>query len=525
MRNEIEDQKEALEELKILNNLVDRICRLRETNHIMNIIISNLIKATDSDQGVIYLLSSEADTSMSTVVRENIADLSKLPKNYCNLLSGWVIKNRDVLLIEDLNDDDRFPELDSENGQFRSIICQPMLVRDEIIGITIIIRSKRRESFNEQHCRLVGILTSQSAHILFNAKILEELAQKNELLEMSQKRLNEENVRLKNEMNLAFGYENIIGKSESMRNILSTVSKYSINDAPILLTGETGTGKDLIAKAIHHNGPRKDKPFIIKNCGIKTETLLESELFGHRKGSFTGAVNDRDGLFKMADGGTIFLDEIGDAPLSTQVAILRVIDTGDFTPIGASRMEHVNVRIISATNKDLKEEIHKGSFREDLFYRLNTFNVHLPPLRERKEDIPLLANYFLNLIKIKMKRKDLSFTPTVIDAFLNYDWPGNIRQLENEIEKAAAVCDMDGPIDLGDISADIMTSTKIKSIAAIHSGYLKDMVEALEKDVIQSTLLKYNGNVTKSSKFLGLTRKGLSDKILRYKIPVKPEKN
>ena len=398
MQNGTENQNEALKELIILNNLVDRICRLRETNHIMNIIISNLIKATDADQGVIYLFSPDTEASMSTVVRDNITDFSKLPKNYSNILSGWAVKHRDVLLVDNLDDDDRFPELNSNNGQFKSIICQPMIVRDEIIGITIILRNSARDPFSKQHCRLIGILTSQSAHILFNAKLLEELAQKNELLELSKKKLSEENIKLKNEINLAYGYENIIGKSEIMKSVLSTISKFSVNDAPILLTGETGTGKDIIAKAIHHNSPRKNKPFIIKNCGIKTESLLESELFGHKKGSFTGAISDKDGLFKMADGGTVFLDEIGDAPLSTQVAILRVIDSGDFTPIGSDRMENVNVRIISATNKDLREEIQKGNFREDLFYRLSTFNVRLPPLRDR---LPRQGREFALMLEVK----------------------------------------------------------------------------------------------------------------------------
>ena len=517
---ELQRLKTALDELRILNDLMDKICRVRETNHIMQIIISELVKATDADQGIINLVSPLKEDTLQTVVRVK-PDSGGLPYKVSNLISGWVLKNKKTLKIDDLDGDDRFRGLSSDEGQNKSIICHPMMVRNEIIGLTTLTRGAEKGPFTEDHGRLVGILTSQSARILSNAMLLEELARKNELLDLSRSKLKEENVRLQAEIRATFGFENIVGKSPTMKNALSLASKFCANDAPVLITGETGTGKELIAKAIHCNSGRKDRPFVIKNCGVTTETLLESELFGHTKGSFTGAVRDKEGLFKEADGGTILLDEIGDAPLSTQAAILRVIQTGEIRPIGSTKTEYVDVRVISATNKDLKEEIEKDNFREDLFYRLNTFLIELPPLRHRRDDVPLLVEYFLTRLKIKTSRENLSVSSAAMDLLCRYSWPGNIRQLENEVERASVVCDLDGIIQIHDFSPELRGFKDSSADFARHRGKLRDLVEKIEKEVISSTLAEYEGNLLRTSKVLGLTRKGLKDKISRYGISFK----
>jgi Nif-specific regulatory protein len=505
----------ALDELKIINNLLSNISQIRETNHIMNTIISELIRVTDADQGVINLVSPTEIDNLRTVVRKSD---SGLPYKLNNLISGWVMRNRTALKIDDLDNDERFTTLNSENGQYKSILCFPMMSRKDIIGITTLVRNEQKEPFTEDQTRMAGILASQSAQILSNALLLEELARKNDLLEISQKKLKDENIRLQGELTGTYGFENIIGKSAEMRKVLGLVSKFCENDSPVLITGETGTGKELIARAIHYNSRRKEKPFVIKNCGVKTEQLLESELFGHTRGSFTGAVKDKIGLFKEADGGTIFLDEIGDASLSTQAAILRVIQNGEIRPIGSSGTDIVDVRVLSATNKNLKDEIEKDNFREDLFYRLSTFLIELPPLRERRDDTALLANHFIKKQRIQIGNEALALSPEAMDALMNYSWPGNIRQLENELERAAVICSPENTIDVSHLSSEIVSTGPAGGGVLKYRGKLRDTVERVEKEVISSSLAENDWNILQTSQQLGLTRKGLKDKMARYGI-------
>jgi len=515
---EITRLKSTLDELRFINNLLENIGKIHETNHIMSVIISELINAVGADQGVISMVSLLKDDNLMTVVRDIKQNDSAVPFKVNDQISGWVLKNKKILKIDDLDRDDRFPSLDSFNGLYCSIISSPMVVRDKIIGLTNLIRGRDKGPFTDDQCRIVGIISSQSAQILDNARLIEELAQKNNLLELSQARLKEENIQLKNRLSSDFYFENIIGKSPLMKQVLTLVSKFSQSDSPVIITGETGTGKELIARAIHNNSGRAGKHFVIKNCGVKTETLLESELFGHTKGSFTGATRDKIGLFKEADKGSIFLDEIGDAPMSTQAAILRVIQSGEIRPIGAAQTEFVDVRVISATNKDLKQAIGQKIFREDLYYRLSTLAIELPPLRQRKEDIPLLANHFLKMLKIKTGKDSLSITPGAMDLLINYNWPGNVRQLEHELERAAVVCGHDNTIDLNDLSSELVIyANTIPGILTV-KGKLKDIIERVERDLIISTLTECDWNIMQTSKILGLTRKGLKDKISRHNI-------
>ncbi|MCP4706869.1 MAG: GAF domain-containing protein [candidate division Zixibacteria bacterium] len=512
----------VLDELRCINRIIDKICRVRETNHIMSIIIDELTSATGADQGVINLISPSKEAELVTIVRKDTTSENEIPYKVNSLLTGWVLKESKFLKIDDLDSDERFKGLSSEKGRFKSILCFPMIVRGEIIGLTSLVKSAQNGLFSDDNCRLTGIVVSQSAQILSNAFLMEELARNNELLEISKEKLQNENVRLKVELGTSFSFENIVGNSRVLKDVLTLASKVSTNDSPLLVTGPTGTGKELMAHAIHFNSFRKDKPFVVKNCGIKTESLLEAELFGYTKGAFTGADKNKPGLFKEADGGTIFLDEIGDAPLSTQMAILRVLENGEIRPVGASKTEFVDVRVISATNRDLKKKMEDGSFRQDLFYRLNTFTIELPSLQQRREDIPLLAQYFLKKLKTKFNNDNLSFSPTALDFLTKYSWPGNIRQLENEIERAAVTCNSD-TIEKSDFSREVFDSALSPSDYSLYRGPLKSVVENVEKDIISATLLENNGNIMRTSKILGLTRKGLKDKISRYDIKFEKE--
>lgn len=381
------------------------------------------------------------------------------------------------------------------------------------------IRRAGQGPFSEAHARLVGIITTQSAQLLANAILLEELGRKNALLEESFHRVQEENVRLVDAVAGTYSFEGIIGQSAVMRRVLTLASKVAANDSPVLIVGPTGSGKELVARAIHYNSRRRTKAYVIKNCGVRTESLLESELFGHVKGAFTGADRDKPGLFREADGGTIFLDEIGDAPEATQTAILRVIETGEIRPVGASKPEYVDVRVLSATNRDLKRAIEEGTFRRDLYYRINAVTIEIPPLADRRGDIPMLAEHFLAKQRIRMNRPDISFTPAALDTLQRYEWPGNVRQLENEIERAAIVSDTAGAIDVCDLSLEICNAAN-ETGSISEPGQLRTAVERLEREIIQRTLSETKGNIQQSARLLGLTRKGLKDKIHRYGIEV-----
>jgi Nif-specific regulatory protein len=517
-KERIYELEKALNELETVNRVLGRVCQVGETNHIMTIIVEELVKFSVATQGVINLVHQQDETVSDTVVRDAGPHPGDERFVINDLVAGWVLTHRQLVRIDDADDDERFPELSSDGGQYKSLVCCPMQVRGKIIGLTSLVRDKASGPFDEGQCRIIGIIASQSAQILSNALLLQELARKNQLLELSQQALHDENARLQEEVSDTFAFENIIGQSPAMKRVLTLASKVSANDIPVLITGPTGTGKELIARAVHYNSRRRERPFVIKNCGVKTESLLESELFGHVKGAFTGASRSKPGLFKEAEGGTIFLDEIGDAPMSTQVAILRVLETGEIRPVGADRIEYVDVRVISATNRDLKNKISDGDFREDLYYRLNTVTIDMPALNRRLDDIPLLVHHCLNKLKVKLGYDRLSISPEAMTTLMKFNWPGNVRQLQHEIERAAVICESGGTIDIAHLSREIRKVDSRMTDGREYKGQLREVVEQVEREMISDTLTATQGNILKSSQLLGLTRKGLKDKLARFGI-------
>jgi two-component system response regulator PilR (NtrC family) len=249
----------------------------------------------------------------------------------------------------------------------------------------------------------------------------------------------QENVRMRKELGEKYSFANIVGAAPSMMKVFDLIKRTAATSANVLITGESGTGKELVAKALHFNSPVKDGPFLTLNCGAIPEDLIESELFGHKKGAFTGAISDKKGYFEAADGGTLFLDEIGELPLNLQAALLRVLSDGTFTPVGATEVRKSNVRVIAATNRDLEEEVHKENFREDLFFRLNVIHVKVPALRERREDIPMLVNHFVEEFSSRFGRQTQSLASETIEMMKVYNWPGNVRELENVVERMIAL--------------------------------------------------------------------------------------
>jgi DNA-binding NtrC family response regulator len=333
---------------------------------------------------------------------------------------------------------------------------------------------------------------------------------------IKQRALLRENKNLKSQLKGIYGFENIVGHSEQMRKVFDLVSQVAPSRSTILITGESGTGKELIAKAIHFHSTRAGKPFVVVNSGSLPPDLLESNLFGHMKGSFTGAISSKKGLFEIADGGSIFFDEIGNINPDTQSKLLRVIQEKEFMRVGGVETIHVDVRIIAATNSDLYGLVKDGKFREDLYYRLNVISIHLPSLRERMEDVPLLADYFVERYCKENEKPPLHLTPQALNALMDYSWPGNVRELENVIERAVVLCRGDS------LTADLLPDTIRERARAymVAEGNLpfKDKVDHYRKVLIMDALQKSEGVQKEAAKLLRIKPTTLNEMMKRYNI-------
>ncbi|MBI5875153.1 MAG: sigma-54-dependent Fis family transcriptional regulator [Deltaproteobacteria bacterium] len=338
---------------------------------------------------------------------------------------------------------------------------------------------------------------------------------------LQHKRLLDENRYLREKLKAMQEREKIIGESTAMKEVFSLVEKVAPTDATVLIQGESGTGKELIAQAIHKNSLRADKTFLSINCSAFPETLLESELFGYEKGSFTGAVRSKEGLFEAANMGTLFLDEIGEMPPSLQVKLLRVLQDGLILRIGSRRPFTVDVRIISATNKNLKKEVEAGNFREDLFYRINIFTINLPPLRERKEDIPLLLHYFLLKYNKKFSKSVETISPAFMNFLMNYHWPGNVREIENLMERGVLMSE-GKQLDISTLPDELRDKSKME-IPSYDTLTFREAKERFEKDYIQSLLKKHEGRVSRAAIEAGMPRPNFYEKLKKYNIPYKKE--
>ncbi len=337
---------------------------------------------------------------------------------------------------------------------------------------------------------------------------------------MEHTRLKEENRLLKESLGQHFDRRNIIGQSPAMINLLETVAQVAPSEATVLITGDSGTGKELIAGAIHFNSHRKDGPFIKLNCAAITETLLESELFGHEKGAFTGAERRKEGRFFQAHGGSLFLDEVSEMALTMQVKLLRVLQEREFTRVGGENTIQVDVRIMAATNKNLPELIRKGEFREDLYYRLNVVGLEIPPLKKRREDIPLLAQRFLEMFAAKNHKEIKGYTPQAMDHLIRYDWPGNVRELMNAVERAVVLSQADF---LSEKDFTIIHGSEVNQndfvTDNVNAQIMMDGVtplEEVEKTTILNTLEASGGNKSEAARRLGITRKTLHKKLKAY---------
>jgi transcriptional regulator with GAF, ATPase, and Fis domain len=405
--------------------------------------------------------------------------------------------------------------------RLRSVLAVPLVARGDVLGVVYLDDRVRRGAFGAAELGWVRLVASQAALAIADAR-------DQALLRRAVRRAERANTRLAGELGLReaeldamraelaqgdtrFRYDEIAGRSEPMRAMLRLVDRVTASDVPVLLAGESGTGKELVARAIHINGGRSSRPFVSENCGSVPETLLESTLFGHVRGAFTGAASTRAGLFDVADGGTLLLDEIGEMPLSMQTKLLRVLQNGEVRPVGGERTHVVDVRIIGATHRDLEAMVAAGTFREDLFYRLNVVSIRVPPLRERTADIPLLVAHFVE--KHAAGRK-VKVTRAAMDRLAAFPWPGNVRQLENEIRRAFVLAD--DRIDVAELSDEV---SRGGPSAARNAGLgLKARVDALEAQLVRDALERTKGNQTRAAEALGISRFGLQKMMRRLGI-------
>jgi len=476
------------------NNPYESLLEISETIHsgkdlndVLDRIIDTAMKGLEAERGFILLNTPEKPTEYRPVTARNI---SRETISEINAHSSSVVKNvlaeKEPVVSVDARTDDRFTGAESVMlQQIKSVICTPLLMDDKVIGAIYMDSRMSSHRFDSESLKFMRAFGRQASIAL------QHMAEKEEL--------KRENLRLMHERDVSGRFPEIIGKSVRMKQVLELVHTVARSDTTVLIEGESGTGKELVARSIHKNSPRSERPFIPIFCGSLSDSLLESELFGHKKGAFTGAISDKAGLFEEANSGTVFLDEIADISPELQTKLLRVVQNGEVKRVGENQFRQVDVRIISATNKKLSEQVKERKFREDLYYRLNVISVELPPLRLRDGDIELLSRHFFDLF-CKKNRKELEgFTPDALKALKQYTWPGNIRELENTIERAVVLCNQ-------------------KLIDTQHLGLNEDMgrhvpigqtLKEINKYAIVKTIELTGGNRTRAAEVLGVSRRWL----------------
>ncbi len=461
------------------------------------------------ERGVITLLDPQHEM-IRIKVAHGISEESKKQVTYKvgEGITGLVVQTGKEVVVPDISKDPRFlaktgPRSQTKGGK-TAFFCVPITLEGRTIGA---ISADQKVSSGDDFEANVNLLEVISTMVAQAVKL-------NNMLESDKRELRNENARLLSELKSKFKIRNMVGTSNAMQQVYRLIEQVANSNATVLIRGESGTGKDLVAHAIHYSSLRSDKPFIKVNCTALPETLLESELFGHEKGAFTGATDRKAGRFELANGGTIFLDEIGDFTLNLQVKLLRIIQFKEFERVGGHETIKCNVRIIVATNKNLEEEIKSGLFREDLYYRINVFPIFMPPLRDRKDDIMLMADYFLEKYARENNKHITRISTPAIEMLTSYHWPGNVRELENCIERAVLLCDGDV------VSSEYLPPSLQMPQKTIHTDglTLTDKVETLERELIVDALKKTAGHQRKAAKELGITERILNYKIQKYKI-------
>lgn len=505
----IRELEARVEDYHHLTRILKRVHGKQRIREVLRCIVEEALHLCDADQGVILLLGPESSQEGQTVVREGGSAEQKLDHFLNTTLAGWVTRRKTALRTDRLQETFGKPFQDARYREIASVLSVPLLLEGRVMGVINLISLRPERRFGEREEHLLALLGEQCVYFIGNAR--------------TQEQLYEETLRLRKEVEHRYARHGLIGKSPAMRKVFSLLDKIIPTDARVLLEGESGTGKERIARAIHYSGPRRDKPFVAVDCGALPANLLESELFGYVKGAFTGATHDRKGLFEEADGGTLFLDEIVNMPPDIQAKFLRVIQEGEFRPLGTSVPRRVDVRIIAAASENLREKVAQGKFREDLFFRLNVVSLRIPPLRERREDIVLLANHFLQVMNDRYGKRLEGFSPDTLTLMENYPWPGNVRELEHLIERLVILAEPDLRIIPADYLPEEFHSRRKERYPASGASASTDLSirekkAAYEKEMLIAALEKHGWNQSAAARELGITEKAVRYKMQKFGI-------
>ncbi len=500
---------EKVNQLSLLfevSQLLDKTMDLKQViSSVLNFIAENL----GLYKGVITLLNRQTgEISIESSYGLSLEEQKKGRYKIGEGITGRVIQTGEAAIIPKISHE---PQFLNRTGSRKSLIekevsfiCVPIRIGQETIGALSIDKNYPDMTQMDSDLQVLSVVCSMIAQ---GVKLRQNVEEERQVLM-------EENSRLKSEILEKFRPSNIIGRSHVMQEVFDLIAQVSQSDATVLVRGESGTGKELIAQAIHFNSKRADKPFIKVNCAALPDTVIESELFGHEKGAFTGAIATRKGRFEMADGGTLFLDEIGDLSPTTQVKLLRVLQEKEIERVGGSKTIKIDVRIITATNRNLEEALIQNTFREDLYYRLNVFPLHLPPLRERKSDILLLADTFIDKYNSRNGKHIKRISTSAINALMIYHWPGNVRELENVIERAVLLASSD-VIMAHHLPPSLQTA---ETSGTAPTATLQDTMDRVEKELILDALKSTKGNYSKAATILGITERIMGLRIRKYNL-------
>jgi transcriptional regulator with GAF, ATPase, and Fis domain len=497
-RNEVERLSLRLKELEALNRIAGLVGATTDFERTLKTIIEEVRTLTHAMLGSISVVDESSLDGMTTLVRGERMDIDSITYTVDRSLTGWVLEHKKPLVIEDLKQDQRFSGFHEKDYGIQTVLSVPLVLGGNVIG-SMNMCNKRDGTFTDDDIRLVSIIASQSAPVIESARLYQKMYK--------------ENVLLKKEVGEKYQFSGIIGRSRAMRSVFALLERIISSEANVIIQGESGTGKELIAKAIHFNGSRREKPFIPIDCGAIPENLLESELFGYVRGAFTGATMDKSGLFQEASGGTLFLDEISNMGQILQSKLLRVLQEQEVRPLGSTTAHKVDVRVISASSYDLKTMVSQSSFRKDLFFRLNVVTIDLPPLRQRIEDIQLLAHHFLQEFGAAADKELTGFASEAIRMLEQYDWPGNVRELENVVERSVVLAGpQDEKIGLSLLPEEIRASQELRHLS-MRGKTLKHVLREVKCRLIADYLRMFEGNKTKVAKALGISRQGLLNMI------------
>ncbi|HEY1406347.1 MAG TPA: sigma 54-interacting transcriptional regulator [Spirochaetota bacterium] len=506
------DEKNPVREIEELSLLFEISRKLSETLDLRSVVkpvLEIMAERMDMRRGTLAIFNRKSgdiviEEAYGLLPEERAKGIYRLGEG----ITGKVVESGEPAVIPRIADEpqflDRTGSRDKLDKRDISFICVPVKIGSEVIGTLSVDRFYKENASFDGDIRLLSIIAST----ISQAVRLRQLAQE------EMEKLKDENARLHEELKVTRGPKSIIGNSKTMRALYSLINKVCATNTTVLILGESGVGKEMVAHSIHYGSSRSDHPFIKFNCAALPESLIESELFGHEKGAFTGAASARKGRFECADGGTIFLDEIGEIPPSLQAKLLRVLQEREFERIGGSETIRVDVRIIAATNRDLLALMREGRFREDLYYRLNVFPLVVPPLRERKTDIMLLADYFAEKYAADLGKELVRISTPAIDLLMAYHWPGNVRELENCIERGV-ILSSDGVIH----SYHLPPSLQLNNTSGPHDGEsLDSRLEGIERELIVEELKRTNGNMARAARSLGITERIMGLRIAKYGI-------